>query len=52
MKPHRKFIKGLKALTAGIMVPWNSVSGNSNQRDKPGKLLPMRKLGMTGEMEW
>ena len=55
-KPHIKMIKRrdfltqLTGLTAGMMIPYSSCTGPSRAiSDKWGELLPMRKLGKTGE---
>ena len=50
MKTRRSTLKTLAALTAGILVPSKSISGNFfAPRDKFGELLPLRLLGKTGE---
>ncbi|MEE9167012.1 MAG: aldo/keto reductase [Candidatus Neomarinimicrobiota bacterium] len=43
----REFLKSLGGLTAGIVLPRGIWQGNS--KDRLGDLLPMRKLGRTGE---
>jgi len=50
MENRRDFLKGMAGITAGLMVPvgWGC-SGSSPGSDKLGALLPMRKLGSTGE---
>ncbi len=45
MSYRREFLKSLAALTAGTLLPYDSTS----QSDRLGKLLPLRKLGKTGE---
>lgn len=45
MTDRRDFFKSLAALTAGMMLPNDALA----QRDKFGKLLPLRKFGNTGQ---
>lgn len=47
----RDFLKTLAGLTSGILLPFGSKAfpGDSVQRDKIGEVLPLRKLGSTGE---
>ena len=46
----RNFLTKLTGLTAGILIPFNSFPGKSTTpNDRWGTLLPMRKLGKTGE---
>jgi aryl-alcohol dehydrogenase-like predicted oxidoreductase len=46
----RSFLTRLAGLTAGIMVPLPNLNGKTgNQRDRLGEILPLRKLGKTGE---
>ncbi len=38
-------------ITTGLMLPWGlSMNGMNSKKDRLGELLPMRKLGTTGEM--
>ncbi|MCB0686908.1 MAG: aldo/keto reductase [Saprospiraceae bacterium] len=49
-KNRRLFLKTLATVTTGIMVGGESVHGKSMiNRDRLGELLPLRKLGMTGQ---
>ncbi len=46
----RNFLTKLSGLTAGILIPYSSFSGRSSiQKDRWGEILPLRKLGKTGE---
>ena len=50
MKNRRFFLKQLAGLTAGLMIPYRSFSRTDKiKSDKWGELLPLRKLGKTGE---
>jgi aryl-alcohol dehydrogenase-like predicted oxidoreductase len=50
MTDRRSFLKAVTAATAGIMVPFTGLDCNSlSHRDRIGELLPLRKLGKTGE---
>ncbi len=50
MSQRRNFLQKLAGLTAGILLPIPSLAGNpGNNRDRLGELLPLRKLGKTGE---
>lgn len=50
MSERRDFLKMLAGLTAGILLPYPSLPGQSaNYRDKLGEMLPLRKLGRTGD---
>lgn len=50
MEGRRNFIKTMAGATAGIMIPWGTACGrNKITSDKFGELLPLRKLGNTGE---
>lgn len=46
MQERRTFIKHLAAITGSLMLPITKLSGYN---DKLGQVLPLRKLGMTGE---
>ncbi|MCF8381738.1 MAG: aldo/keto reductase [Bacteroidales bacterium] len=50
MENRRKFLKKMAGVTAGLAIPlqW-SFGGAVSNKDKFGELLPMRKLGSTGE---
>jgi len=50
MEKRRDFLRNMAGLTAGIMLPvgWGCSSSTSGS-DQLGALLPMRKLGSTGE---
>jgi aryl-alcohol dehydrogenase-like predicted oxidoreductase len=50
MENRRDFLKSMAGITAGLMVPvgWGC-SGSGSGSDVLGALLPMRKLGSTGE---
>ena len=50
MENRRDFLKSMAGITAGMMLPvgWGC-SGSPSDSDKLGALLPMRKLGSTGE---
>ena len=51
MESRRSFLKYMAGLTAGLVLPVPWSCGNSTRtRDKFGDLLPLRKLGKTGEM--
>jgi aryl-alcohol dehydrogenase-like predicted oxidoreductase len=50
MNTRRNFLRSMAGLTAGLMVPLNwSCKGTNMNRDRFGELLPLRKLGRTGE---
>jgi uncharacterized protein len=50
MNDRRVFLKQMAGLTAGMMLPYNAFSSvNAKNADKWGELLPLRKLGNTGE---
>lgn len=50
IKDRRSFLKTLAAMTAGIIVANPEVNGSPvGRQDRLGELLPMRKLGKTGE---
>ncbi|MDH3247020.1 MAG: aldo/keto reductase [Saprospiraceae bacterium] len=50
MKDRRTFLKKIAAVTSGLMIPQIDVTGKPIiRRDKWGELLPLRKLGKTGE---
>lgn len=50
MIDRRKFLTKLSGLTAGILIPYSTFPQRSSiHRDRWGELLPMRKLGKTGE---
>ena len=50
MGDRREFLKYLAALTAGIMLPIKGSDGKIlTLQDRLGELLPLRKLGSTGE---
>jgi predicted aldo/keto reductase-like oxidoreductase len=50
MKTRRSILKSLAALTAGLLVPSEGISGDLfSPGDKFGELLPLRFLGKTGE---
>ena len=41
----------MAGITTGLMLPWGlSMNGMNSKKDRLGELLPMRKLGTTGEM--
>jgi aryl-alcohol dehydrogenase-like predicted oxidoreductase len=50
MENRRDFLRSMAGITAGMMLPvgWGC-SGSPSGSDKLGALLPMRKLGSTGE---
>ena len=49
MKERRTFLKAMAALTASVMVPFESASAaTATKRDRLGELLPVRRLGATG----
>lgn len=47
MTDRREFLKTLAGFTAGIMLPFEAFTGGKS--DRLGELLPLRKLGNTGE---
>ncbi|PWD98717.1 aldo/keto reductase [Marinilabilia rubra] len=47
MYERREFLKHLALLTGSLMVPFPNLAGSKN--DKWGEILPLRKLGKTGE---
>lgn len=50
MSDRRSFIKTLAAITASMMVPYeNSQGATAPLHDRFGEILPLRKLGNTGE---
>ena len=50
MENRREFLKSMAGITAGMMLPVGfGCSGSLSGSDKLGALLPMRKLGSTGE---
>lgn len=50
MKTRREFIRTMAGATTGLMLPWGvGCTGIPAKRDKWGELLPLRKLGATGE---
>ena len=50
MENRRDFLRNMAGLTAGLMLPVGfGCSGSLSGSDKLGALLPMRKLGSTGE---
>ncbi len=50
MENRREFLRAMTGLTAGIMLPIGWRCGNAGPaRDQLGELLPLRKLGTTGE---
>lgn len=50
MENRRIFLRNMAGITAGMMLPFNwGCSGSQSGNDKLGALLPMRKLGSTGE---
>lgn len=50
MENRRAFLRKMSGITAGMMLPigWGC-SGSQSKSDSLGQLLPMRKLGSTGE---
>ncbi|MDH5598080.1 MAG: aldo/keto reductase [Cyclobacteriaceae bacterium] len=50
MEKRREFLKYLTGITAGMLLPVGSMTGNDKivNRDKHGEILPMRRLGNTG----
>ena len=46
MQSRRDFLSSMSMLTAGLMLPWNAFGAS---KDKFGQILPLRKLGKTGE---
>jgi aryl-alcohol dehydrogenase-like predicted oxidoreductase len=50
MENRREFIRNMAGITAGMMLPtgWGC-NGSQSANDSLGELLPMRKLGSTGE---
>jgi aryl-alcohol dehydrogenase-like predicted oxidoreductase len=50
MESRRHFIRKMTGITTGLMLPWGAtMCTTSVSRDKFGELLPLRKLGTTGE---
>ncbi|MCK4991527.1 MAG: aldo/keto reductase, partial [Bacteroidales bacterium] len=50
MENRRDFLRNMAGITAGMMLPvgWGC-SNSQSESDTLGELLPMRKLGITGE---
>ena len=49
MENRRDFLKKMAGLTAGLTLPISMHAGADKKRDRLGELLPLRKLGKTGE---
>lgn len=49
MKNRRDFLKKMAGVTAGLSLPISVQAGAPPKRDRLGELLPLRKLGKTGE---
>jgi len=50
MVDRRDFLKTMAGLTAGLMLPYETFAGKiKGPKDRLGDLLPLRKLGRTGE---
>ncbi len=51
MKTRREFIRTMAVATTGLILPWGGVgaTGTSAKHDRWGEILPLRKLGNTGE---
>ncbi len=49
MFSRRSFIRSLSLMTSGILVPWDNLLTAASPADRWGKVLPLRRLGATGE---
>jgi len=49
MFSRRSFIRSLSLMTPGILAPWDNLLSAATPSDRWGKVLPLRRLGTTGE---